>query len=147
MITDKLKAQAMAQIRHQVPIEEIAKDLSIPLQLLKEWQANVSPRDMSAIESNIFACEKIASGELVPLNDDILKGELEKAAIELARSAYKNANAGDMIYSKSVELLSNAVAKLYQTMILKGQPGLAGQSAPGQLSNNSISTFESLMKD
>lgn len=145
MITDKIKAQALAQIKHQIPAEQIAEKLNIPIMLVKEWGGKLTPDDMTALESNIYALESIVNGkvEILDNNEEILKAKLEEAAIELAKQTHTACAFGDMVHAKSVQLCADAVAKLYTTIILKNSSG----NAMLDKSTTGNTLFNALMKD
>lgn len=142
MITDQIKARAISKLRHNETPEQIALDLGIPEKLIKEWAKTLSSSDLVAIEANTYAIGKImATQELVPLQEDILRNELEKAAIDIAKEA--SVATDDMMHAKAVQLCADAVCKLYASLILKGSPN---QNNGNQLPSMS-SAFETLMRD
>lgn len=146
MIPDTTKNQAIAKLKRNMPAEMIASELDLPLMLVKEWESKLNPNDLVALEANIQAVEEVTqrvlNGEIVPGNEETLKNELEKAAIQIAQASTKPIFIGDMLHAKAVQLCADAVSKLYQTLILKGAP--AGQGSSGGQSN---SRFHDLMKD
>ena len=141
MITESVKAVALARIKHQVPIEQISRELDIPEKLVKEWGGKLSENDMIAIEANIHAIDTVLHDNGVTGQEDILKSKLELAAIALTNEMYL-ASKGDAIHAKSIELCANAITKLYQTIVMKNQGKDDDNSSAG-----SGSFFKSLMQD
>ena len=142
MIPDKIKAQAIAKIRHRVPVEQIAEELNVPVKLVKEWGNNLDPKDLIAIQSNIHAVDEVLNGELIGLNEDKLRETLELAAIDIAKHASTPALNADVVHAKALQLCADAISKLYQTLIMKG-----GTGEPVKNTSGNFSTFQRLMKD
>lgn len=143
MIPEKVKAQAIAKLRHRIPPEIVAEELEIPVKLIKEWSSNLDPKDLIAIQANIHAVDEVLNGELVGVNEDKLKETLELTAIDIAKQAATPAMNADMVHAKAIQLCADAVSKLYQTLIMKG-----GTGEPTNKNNNGhLSTFQRLMKD
>lgn len=144
MITEQLKAQAIAKLRHAVPIEDIASALNIPVKLVKEWKGKLDPKDLVAIEANIYAAEKLAYGEIVTEDDNekILKETLELTAIDIAKEVNNGFSLQDPMAAKSVQLCADAISKLYNTFILKNGSGTPMNNIPQE-----ASTFQRLMRD
>lgn len=146
MISEQTKASAIAMLHRQVDSKLIADDLDIPEALVKEWQRKLTPDDIIAVRSHVQILQATTTGELVPLDEDRLKVELEKAALEIARKSYANAGYSDVVVAKSLQLLAEGVSKIYATFILKGSPG-GNNSNNQQPSAGAITMFESVMKD
>lgn len=142
MINDNLKTQAKLMLQRGIPIDEIADELDLPEKLVKEWQSKLDPKDLTVLQSNVMAMGQVLKGELVPINEDKIRNELEKAAIEIASQSYKTAGTGDVVHAKSLQLLSDTVSKMYQTFILKGGAGNPSGAAPA-----GGTMFEQLMRD
>lgn len=141
MITDSQKAQAMAQIRRQVPLEQIATELMIPPALIKEW-AKTSGHDLIAVEANLHAVEHILTeGGVVESNTDRLKVKLEEAALELVKELPMSH--GDPMYAKSIQLCADTINKLYTTFFKTNEPA----ENPDNFNPSAITAFASLMKD
>ncbi len=149
MIPPKTKAQAIASLKMGKSVEEVAELFDIPKKLVHTWYDDLDPNDLVGLEANVIAL-KNAITEIEVLEqsqEEQLKFKLEKAAIEIADNAYKAAGMGDAIHSKSIQLLADAVSKMYTTIILKGNTG-SGQSPSIPIPNaNGISVFENLLAD
>lgn len=142
MITDQMKAAAVARLRRQEDPASIAASLKIPEKVVKEWQKALNPRDLVAIESNIYAVEELSKvQELVPMQEEILKQALEQAAIDLAKEASYPATTADVIHAKAINLCADAVCKLYSTLVLKGSSSISITD------NRALSAFEALVRD
>lgn len=149
MITEKVKATAIAKLKHKIPPETIAAQLDIPVKLVKDWAGSLNGNDMMAIESNIHAVQvltdknAVANGEIVPLNEDVLRETLELTAIDLAKAATMPGTSADIVHAKSIQACADAITKLYQTFILKGATGEPSKPNDGQ----GQTLFQQLMKD
>lgn len=149
MITEKTKAIAKARIKQNITCEEIAKELEIPLKLVEEWASNLNTKDMVVQEATLLAVDKIQkqidTGELVPLNEDILKECLEQTAIDITKAMAIPALTGDMVHAKAIQLMADAIVKMYQIIVLKGgKVEGAGGTLP---SNSTLDVFADMMKD
>lgn len=148
MITEQAKASAIARMHHQVPLEEIAEEMEIPLVLLKEWHSKLDINGMIAINSNSHALSRVLEGEVVGnATELLLKAKLETLAMDIASEASKSIGSGDVVYAKSIELAANTAVKLYQTFIMKGGNAGPPGEGMGNLSNSGFNAFSSLMKD
>lgn len=149
MITEQVKAKAKAQIKRNIPIEDIAKELDLPLALINEWASKLDPNDLVQQEANVSAIQTITErsekGELVDMDSEVLRTTMEKTALDLTNSMAIPALNGDMAHAKSIELLANALSKMYHTVVLKG--GVIDVNPNDTPSNKALEMFASLMKD
>lgn len=146
MITEQTKAVAKARIKQGVPLGEIASELEIPLKLVEEWKSQETSRDLIVQEATVLAVDKIIAkeGELEPLLETKLRETLELTAIDLAKHAVLPAMNGDMVHAKAIQLLADAIVKLYQTIILKSG---APKNDAGGARSDTLDTFAEMMKD
>ena len=144
MISDKLKAQAIAQLRSGYDAEDVAEDLEIPRSLVEEWRDKLDGNNLVALEAAAIAVQRVENGEIVGVNEDTLKNALEETAIGLAKQAAIPGSWGDMAQAKSVQLCADAVAKLYTTLILKNNSTV---SIPNPNEGQGLNAFTSKMKD
>lgn len=137
MFTEAIKAKAIAKIKHQVPIEDIAEELELPTTLIEQW-AKLEGKDLVALESNLHAIENVTNQEtLDPTTIDRLKDKLEKAAEEITDDI--GMALGDPVYAKSLQLCADTVSKLYITLVQK--------SNPSDTPDGHVPLFETLMRD
>lgn len=144
MISDKLKAQAIAQLRSGYTVDIVSEDLDIPESLVEEWSERLNPASLVALEAAAIAVRRVEQGEVVPLNEEVLKDTLEQTAVELAKQAAIPGSWGDMAQAKSVQLCADAVAKLYTTLVLKNNSTI--NVTPGN-NTGGLSAFQAEMKD
>lgn len=143
MITEKIKAKAIALLERRKLAEEVAEELELPVMVVKEWEKNLSVKSLVALEATVHAIEDIEISSIDPTMEAKLKTKLEEAAREIADQVYKYAGGGDIIHAKALQLNADAVTKLYQTIILKGN-GIATITPPDQ---NNGSAFQELLQD
>lgn len=150
MITERTKAIAKARLRQNISAEDIAEELEIPLKLVEEWAGKLSPTDMVVQESVALAVNKIQtkalSGEVMPMMEEVLKETLIETAIDLTKSMALPALQGDMVHAKTIQLLADAIVRMYQIIILKGGNGSTGPG--GATANNEVlDSFAEMMRD
>lgn len=143
MITKEKKAQAIARLKMLDEPAVIAEEMGIPLPLLIEWENNLDPNDIMAMQSHTTALAKVLTGEVVEGSEKILLQRLNEAAVEIATQAHRCAGGGDIMIAKSIDLCANAVAKLYEVFISKGQT----QNPTFVPSAQTKSLFQNQMKD
>lgn len=144
MISEAEKSRAIALLKRRVAEDEIAEELDLPIMLIKDWKKELGFNDLVAVEANIHAVDTIMNdgGELVDDLEDRLKITLEETALDLAKAAVGPAISGDVMHAKAIQLCSDAVSKLYSTLVLKGNSTV--KIDPGQTGG---SAFAQLMKD
>lgn len=147
LITPKLKSQAIAQLRHRVPIETVADNLELPVPLVREWFENLDEKDLVAVEATAEVVERIMNGEVVGVDNERLSKALEEAAINIAGEAEKPARSGDMLHAKAVQLCADAVAKLYLALVLKGGMQGSGQGSAPLFNDKGLSAFERQLRE
>lgn len=151
MITKEVKSRAIALLKHSQAPEDIAEELGLPVKLVEEWESNLDGNDLMAIESELFAIDKLANGvELVPMNVDKLKNAIEGTALNITAAmdvAMKSnvLTTGDVHHAKSLEVMANGLVKMYHTIVMKG--GAIEHDPQDQPSGNSLSVFENMMRD
>lgn len=146
MITEQMKTTAIARIKMLEPPEDVALDMCIPVQLIREWADTISGKDMVQMKANIIATSNLAQEMGVSTSKDdlnLLRAKLEESAITIATEVALTVATGDVVAAKTIQLCADAVTKLYNTFI-NGD----GRD-PGQPSQNgkAISAFAELMKD
>lgn len=144
MIDERLKSAAIARIKRQIPLEEIALDLDIPYMLIKEWAHNMQGNDLVALQANIHAAASFASSqELTETTEQKLENKLQDVALEIATETYKAVSLGDPIFSKSLQLCADTITKLHNTFIAKVGEGGKGETP----STDSVSIFSNMLRD
>lgn len=119
MITKELKAKAIAQLKHLVPIEEIAEQLELPVNLIREWKDSLSTQDLTKIESVIQVVGDISKGELLDkeITVEQIDEVMKQAALDLSGLIINAANYNDPQQALAVDVCSNALTKLYKTFV------------------------------
>lgn len=143
MITEQIKTNAIAKIKMSVPLEDISRELDLPLLLIKEWESNLNPRDLVQLKANVHACQTLTQeGDITSSenNEKLLKSKLEDVALLIATEAGLCTSIGDVIQAKNLQLLADTTTKLYNTFINKGTNKL---DEPG----NNMSLFDALRRD
>lgn len=150
MITERTKAIVKARVRQNISAEDIAEELDLPLKLVEEWAGKVDQKDMLVQESVAMAVDKIhqkaLKGEVMPMMEEVLKNTLEETAIDLTKSMAIPALQGDIVHAKAIQLLADALVKMYQVIVLKGGNGTPNTN--GNLPNSEvIDSFAEMMRD
>lgn len=119
MITKELKAKAIAQLKHLVPIEDIAEQLELPVNLIREWKDSLSTQDLTKIESVLQVVGDINNGELLDMQITIeqIDEVMKQAALDLSGLIVSAANYNDPQQALAVDVCSNALTKLYKTFV------------------------------
>lgn len=144
MITKEIKMTALAKLKCQVPPEEIAEELDIPLPLIKEWANTIEGNDLIQLHANVHAVTKLANGEITRSNnEEFLRLKIEEVAIDIVEQVQLVTTGGDVVRAKALQLCADTVTKLYNSLINNIT------NADGSLKPNGqeISAFKSLMKD
>lgn len=142
MISASTKSAVIARLEHGDMPGQLAEEFGIPTKLVEEWQETLGADSLVAIESNVYAVEKVLHGEVMPMQNDQLKYSLEKTALELSSKIYR-AREDDLPAAMALERLAKSVAILYGALINKTDPS----TSPGHLSSTSLSAFGQLAKD
>jgi hypothetical protein len=119
LITKELKAKAIAQLKHLVPIEDIAEQLELPVNLIREWKDSLSTQDLTKIESVLQVVGDINNGELLDMQITIeqIDEVMKQAALDLSGLIVSAANYNDPQQALAVDVCSNALTKLYKTFV------------------------------
>lgn len=142
MITEPIKAKAIALIKHQTSLDEIAEQLELPIMLVREW-AKLEGKDLVALEANIHAVENVLQGEVLEQDKiQLLKDKLEDAAIEVTKDI--NMALGDPLYAKSLQLCADTIAKLYVSIVKKDTPS---DNPNNIFSPTGLTAFQAVMRD
>lgn len=143
MITPKVKAQALAQLRRNVSIEDVAEELDVPEKLVKEWAGSIGLNDLVVMDANMHALSQVIEGKVMnEVSDDMILKFLKDAGFEIAKETFRSCNNGDPIHAKSLQLYADVLQKLYATFILKG-----GSARTNQPENPEGSFFDFVTKD
>lgn len=142
MISQEIKANAIARLAQAIPPEEVAENLDIPLKLVKEWSDNLSPNNLVSVHANINAMNNLKENEVLGLNEDVLRETLELTAIDIAKSASVSSSYSDPLSAKAVQLCADAVSRLYKTFILKD-----GMVENTKQTPTESSAFQNLLRD
>lgn len=150
MITEKIKAIAKARLHQGIPVATIAEDLQIPSKLIEEWAGTLSPTDMIKQEATLLAVDRLmtqqSTGELVPFNEELIKNAVEETALEIIKAMAIPVVTGDMVHAKAIQLMADALSKIYHTVVLKGGT-IPPASGKGHNSNEMLENFSELMRD
>lgn len=142
MITDKLKANAIALMKMGDNPRKVSEDLELPYMLCKKWADELGLQDLTVIESRAIGLAKALDGEVMNSsveNVNALKTKIEEAAILIVDKAKEYVHFPDLPSAKALELLANTCSKLYLTIVSKQ----AAQDTP----NQGITLLEQLGKD
>lgn len=135
MITDKLKAQAIALLKNGESIEKVSGDLVIPYKLVEEWYDGLDIKDLTKLQAHTYAMTKVLNGEVIPkedVNKDLLKVQIEETAIEIVKEAKANIHTGDLVQSKSLQALATTCSTLYKSIIGESiKPQVIGDGEQG----------------
>lgn len=122
MITDKLKANAIALMKMGDTPRKVSEDLELPYMLCKQWAEELGLNDLTAIEARAIGLAKALDGEIMnssQQNVEILKAKIEETAIHIIDKAREYVHFPDLPSAKALELLSNTCTKLYLTIVSK----------------------------
>lgn len=147
MVTEKIKANAIALMKMGDPPEKVAEDLELPPFLVREWFNNLDKSALIALQANVTAAERVLNG--VVLSGDTtkiekLRDKIEDTAIEIIDEAKRIIPFGDIQAAKALHLLSDTCAKLYGAVINKGQTNLNLTANPV---TNAQAMFEELNRN
>lgn len=138
MFTDKEKALAIAQIKYNVPLEEISSSTGIPLTLLKEWSSKFGEADLVQIESNVHAIQHYVKGDVMDIG--LLENRLGYLALTIANEVDRVVGTDDVITAKALNLSADTICKLFETFIRKN-------SAAQPVKPDEDSFFAKILKD
>lgn len=145
MITEKTKANAIALLKLGDTPEQVSESLELPLMLVREWFADISPKDLTKLEANANALTRVVEGQILnssETNAELLKVKIEETALEIVDQVSKAVPFGDVVQARSLQLLADTCSKLYNTVINKGQ--LVTPANPAQ---QALSMFEQMSRD
>lgn len=148
MITEQTKAKAKARLKQCISVEEVAEELNLPVKLVEEWATKLNGADLVAQEATLLAVEKLQAkadaGVIEPLNTELLRKTIEDTALDLTKAMAIPAINGDMVHAKAIQLMADALVKMYQIIVMKGGVIDGGGDAP---SNKSLELFGDMMRD
>lgn len=148
MITEQIKAKAKARLKQCIPIEEVAQELNLPVRLIEEWASKLNSNDLVAQEATLLAVEKLQakvdSGIIEPLNTELLRKTIEDTALDLTKAMAIPAINGDMVHAKAIQLMADALVKMYQIIVMKGGVIEGNGDKP---SSKSLELFGDMMRD
>ena len=143
MITDKLKANAIALLKLGDSVRQVSEELEIPYMLVKEWADALDVRDLTALQANAHALATVMNKQTIigpsEQNKEALKAKIEKVALDIVDQVELIVHIGDPIQSKALQLLADTCTKLYLN-IANG-----GSTAAPQ--NPTSTIFEQLSRD
>ena len=143
MITDKLKANAIALLKLGDSVRQVSEELEIPYMLVKEWAEALDVHDLTALQANARALATVMNKQTViepsEQNKEILKAKIEKVALDIVDHVELIVHLGDPIQSKALQLLADTCSKLYLNIVNEGSPA-APQSPTSTI-------FEQLSRD
>lgn len=120
MITDSIKAKAIALLQSSETARDVSEILAIPYMLVKEWESKLDLSDLTTLEANTNALEKVIIGEILSnteKNKEMLRSKVEETAIKIVEAANENIYSADVIQSRSLQLLGNTISTLYKTIL------------------------------
>ncbi len=147
MITEATKNKAIFRLRDRETAEDIAKDMELPLPLVKEWESNLDAKDLTRLQSNVHAIETFSKGDiLLPSSgqEEILRLKIEEVAIEIVDQVNLTVSTPDIMRAKTLQLCADTITKLYDSLINK-KSGPAGE--PVKPNGRAITAFQSIMKE
>lgn len=143
MITDKLKANAIALLKLGDSVRQVSEELEIPYMLVKEWAEALDVRDLTALQANAHALATVMNKPTIiepsEQNKEMLKAKIEKVALDIVDHVELIVHLGDPIQSKALQLLADTCSKLYLNIVNEGSPA-APQSPTSTI-------FEQLSRD
>ncbi len=148
MITKETKARAIALLKHNYSPLAISEEMDIPIKLLEEWASKLDGNDLTTLESNCYAVEKLALGDITtmkPINPEILRIAVEDTALDITKAMGNVMRNGDVQHAKALELMSTSLVKIYHTIVMKGNA--IEEDNGDRASNKCLAVFESMMKD
>lgn len=143
MITEKIKANAIALMKMGDTPEKVAEDLELPQRLVREWYEQLDKSALVALQANVIAAERVLTGVVISGDTakiEKLRDKIEDTAIEIIDEAKRIIPFGDIQAAKALHLLSDTCAKLYGAVINKGQTNV-------NLSNNPVSNAQALFQE
>lgn len=139
MITDSLKAKAIAQLKLGYPYRDVANQFELPEALVKSWFNSLDVNDLTSLAANIHAIGVVSDSKVTPGNVDVLRDKIEKVAIKVIDQAEVYVAYPDIVQAKALNLLADTCAKLYLSIVSK-----AGSAA---IPTKTASLLEQLGKD
>lgn len=140
MITDKEKSTALALLKSGDSPENVSEVLQLPYMLVRDWADAMDVKDLTKLQANALALNKVIKGELLPntaANKEMLRLKIEETAIDIVEAVKTNINSGDIIQSRSLQLLANTCSQLYKTILGEN---IGNPSEP----NDSLSMLEQI---
>lgn len=139
MITDNIKAKAIAQLKLGYPYRDVANQFELPEMLVKDWFNSLDEKDLTSLAANTYALGAICSGGITKNNVDILKDKIEKVAIKIIDQVEIYTPYPDIVQAKALNLLADTCSKLYTSIISKTTTALP--------ENRTMSLLEQLGKE
>ena len=148
MITEAIKNKAIFRLRDRETAEDIAKDMELPLPLVKEWESKLDAKDLTHLQSNIHAIETFGKQEIFAPgqtgNEEMLRTKIEEVAMEIVDQVNLTVSTPDIMRAKTLQLCADTITKLYDSLINK-KTGPAGE--PIKPNGRAITAFQSIMKE
>lgn len=117
MITDRIKAAAIARLSTDEDLESISSSMDIPIAVLRDWQKTLPPASLITLEANNLAMSRVLAAPISTNTADILKAKILDAAIEVAEQVRYTASSGDIAYATALNRCANTLTSLYETIV------------------------------
>ncbi len=138
-----IKPMAIAKLKNNESIDSVAEEMEVSEALVREWYKELSPRDISGIETNVIATTtalQILSSGASDTAD--IHGQLYQVACKIAKNL-ENSHM-DIELARVQNVNADTVAKLYNTFFGKAAIHLHSGSSGD---NGSLADFTSGMTD
>lgn len=144
MITDKIKANAIALLKLGDSPREISDELEIPYMLVRNWADEIGIEDLTELKANTNALERIITSEVLSSTDantEMLKLRIEETALKIVERVKDEVKYADLPTAKALQLMAQTCSTLYTTVINKGN---VGNAIPG---TGNLTMFDLVAKD
>lgn len=147
MISQDVKITAIARLKCNIPVEDVANEFNIPERLVQEWKESLPEDALTKIEANTYAISKVASGEILmepERAEEILRAKITETAIDIVSEVSSTAYASDIVKAKTLQICANTIAMLHTSLLAKVATSGNNDILP---SDRGLDIFKSLMRD
>jgi len=145
MISRDVKNTAIARLKCNTPVEDVANEFDIPEKLVQEWKNGLSDDNLVQIAANTHVMSKIVSGEILmePARaDEILRAKITETAIDIVSEVSSTAYASDLVKAKTLQICAGTIAVIHTALLAKSKE----QTEDILPSNKGLDIFKGLMK-
>ena len=146
MISREVKNTAIARLKCNTPVEDVANEFDIPEKLVQEWKNGLSNDSLVQISANTHAITKIANGEILldpEKAEEILKVKITETAMDIVSEVSSAAFSSDLVKAKTLQICASTIAMLHTSLLSKGK------EEPEKIvpSNKGLEIFKGLMRN